>query len=95
MPQSVIVWDSETLPDLQGYTRIHGFAGNSDDEIRGAMGAKFPKPPYHSIVCIGMVVAEWVEGISEVRTVDAPHIGERSERDMIKDFLEQVEDLEP
>lgn len=95
MPESVIVWDIETVPDLQGYARVHGLTGKSDVEIREAMGSKFPKPPYHSIVCMGMVVAERVNGVWLVRSVNSPHVGERCEREIISDFLELIEDLEP
>jgi predicted PolB exonuclease-like 3'-5' exonuclease len=49
---NVIVWDIETVPDLKGFAAANGHAGKSDDEIRAAMGDKFPKHIYHSIVCI-------------------------------------------
>ena len=45
--KSVIVWDIETVPDLEGYARVHKLEGKPDDEIRAAMGSKFPKPIYH------------------------------------------------
>lgn len=92
---SVIVWDIETVPDVEGYARANGLIGKSDDEIREAMGGKFPKPLYHSIVCIGAVVAECVQGVWQVRAVGAPHVGETSERDIIKRFLDRIDDLEP
>jgi hypothetical protein len=43
MPKHVIVWDIETVPDLQGYAAANGHDGITDDEIREAMGDKFPK----------------------------------------------------
>jgi hypothetical protein len=45
---NVLVWDIETVPDL--ITR-------SDDEVRVAMGDKFPKHIYNSIACIGALIA--------------------------------------
>jgi len=50
---SVIVWDIETVPDLKGFAAANGHDGKNDEEIRAAMGDKFPKPIYHSIICIG------------------------------------------
>jgi hypothetical protein len=58
---SVIVWDIETVPDLKGFARANGHDGKSDDEIRVAMGDKFPKHIYHSIICIGGLVATTVQ----------------------------------
>lgn len=95
MSKSVIVWDIETIPDTEGYARANGLVGHSEEEIRAKMGAKFPKPPYHKIVCIGSVIAEQVNGIWEVLSVDAPHIGQKSEREIIKEFLDKIEELEP
>jgi hypothetical protein len=41
---NVIVWDIETVPDLKGFAAANGHSGKSDEEIRAAMGDKFPKP---------------------------------------------------
>jgi hypothetical protein len=54
---SVIVWDIETVPDIKSFAAANGHDGKSDDEIRAAMGDKFPKHIYHSIICIGALVA--------------------------------------
>jgi hypothetical protein len=53
MKPSVIVWDLETVPDLTGFAAANDLVGKSDVEVREAMGEKFPKHIYHSIVCIG------------------------------------------
>jgi hypothetical protein len=36
----VLGWDIEAVPDLRGFTAANGLDGNSDDEIRAAMGDK-------------------------------------------------------
>jgi hypothetical protein len=54
---TVIVWDIETVPDFKGFAAANGHDGESDDEIRATMGDKFPKHIYHSIICIGALVA--------------------------------------
>jgi hypothetical protein len=53
MSDHVIVWDLETVPDIAGYAAANGLIGKLDEEIREALGNKFPKHIYHSIVCIG------------------------------------------
>ena len=39
---NVIVWDIETVPDIEGFAAANGHEGKGDDEIRAAMGDKFP-----------------------------------------------------
>ena len=51
--KNLLVWDIETVPDLEGYAAAQGHDGKTDDEIREALGEKFPKHIYHSIICIG------------------------------------------
>jgi hypothetical protein len=57
MPASIIVWDIETVPDLRGFAAANGLIGKLEDELRAEMGDEFPKLIYHSIVCIGALVA--------------------------------------
>jgi hypothetical protein len=42
MPNYIIVWDLETIPDLRGFAAANGHDGKTDDEIRAAMGISFP-----------------------------------------------------
>jgi hypothetical protein len=51
MQPSVIVWDLETV--LGGFAAANDLVGKSDVEVREAIGDRFPKHIYHSIVCIG------------------------------------------
>jgi predicted PolB exonuclease-like 3'-5' exonuclease len=92
---SVIVWDIETVPDLQGFAAANGHAGKSDDEIRIAMGDKFPKHIYHSIICIGALVAHQESDRWTVDALGAPHIGERSEKELISSFVDRIAELSP
>lgn len=57
MSQHVIVWDLETVLDLTRWAAANELAGRPEHEIREAMGSKFPKLPYHSIACIGALIA--------------------------------------
>ena len=89
MPSSTIVWDIETVPDLLGFAAANALIGRSDDEVRAEMGDKFPKLIYHSIVCIGALVALRQEDHWAVSAVGAPNIGERPEREIISAFVKK------
>jgi predicted PolB exonuclease-like 3'-5' exonuclease len=95
MKASVIVWDIETVPDLRGFAAAKGLVGMLDDDVRAEMGDKFPKLIYHSIVCIGALVAQWQEDHWEVSAVGAPNIGERSEKEIISAFVDRIAELTP
>jgi len=93
--QTVIVWDIETVPDLEGFARANSLEGRSEAEVISVLGKGFPKPLYHSIVCIGILVAELIDQGWRVKSVSAPHVGEHSESVLIQQFSEQVADLRP
>ena len=80
MNNSVIVWDLETIPDLEGFAAVNGLTGKTDDEIREVMGDKFAKHMYHSIACIGALVAHRETDCWAVDALGAPHVGNRTER---------------
>jgi 3'-5' exonuclease len=92
---SVIVWDIETVPDIKGFAAANGHDGKSDDEIRTEMGDKFPKRIYHSIICIGALAAHQENGRWTVDALGAPHIGERSEKELISSFVDRIAKLSP
>jgi hypothetical protein len=93
MKQSVIVWDLETVPDLGGFAAANDLVGKSDVEVREAIGDKFPKHIYHSIVCIGALIAHWEPDHWAVAAVGAPHVGERTEKQLITAFCDKVAGL--
>jgi 3'-5' exonuclease len=95
MRTSVIVWDLETVPDIKGFAAAKSHDGKSDDEIRAAMGDKFPKHIYHSIICIGALIAHKEPGRWVVDALGAPHVGERSEKALISSFVDRIAELEP
>jgi hypothetical protein len=92
MSNSIIAWDIETIPDLKGFAAASGHAGKSDDEIRAAMGDKFPKHIYHSIICIGALVAHQDNDRWIVDALGAPHVGERPEKALISSFVDRIAD---
>ena len=95
MDATVIVWDIETVPDLKGFASANGHDGMTDDDIRAAMGDKFPKHIYHTIICIGALVAHQEDGHWAVGALGAPHVGERSEKTLIASFVDRIADLTP
>jgi predicted PolB exonuclease-like 3'-5' exonuclease len=93
--QSIIVWDLETVPDLVGFAAANDLVGKSDVEIREAIGDKFPKHIYHSIICIGALIAHRDVDHWAVDAVGAPHIGERTEKQLIAAFCDKIAELSP
>jgi hypothetical protein len=71
MFQNVVVWDLETVPDLKGFAAAKNLVGKSDHDLRAELGDKFPKHIYHSIVCIGALVAHY-DGGSWILVVAPP-----------------------
>ena len=53
----VLVWDIETVPDISGFAAANNLFGKTAAQVRAEMGDKFPKHIYHSIVCIGALIA--------------------------------------
>jgi 3'-5' exonuclease len=95
MSDHVIVWDLETVPDIAGYAAANGLTGKSDEEIRDVLGNKFPKHIYHSIVCIGALVAHKERDPWAVDALGAPHVGERPEKELIASFVDRIAQLTP
>jgi 3'-5' exonuclease len=95
MPIHVLVWDLETVPDLRGFAAANGLDDRSDDDVRAAIGDKFPKHIYHSIICIGALIAHRDDDHWEVDALGAPHIGDRSEKELTSSFVERIAQLSP
>jgi predicted PolB exonuclease-like 3'-5' exonuclease len=95
MNGAVIVWDLETVPDLSGFAAANDLVGKTEHEIRELLGNKFPKHIYHSIVCIGALVAHRESDHWQVDALGAPHVGERTERQLISAFVDRIAELRP
>jgi 3'-5' exonuclease len=95
MKPSVIVWDLETVPDLRGFAAANDLVGQSDAHIRAALGNKFPKHIYHTIVCIGALVAHRESDYWALDALGAPHVGERTEKQLIATFCDKIAELKP
>jgi predicted PolB exonuclease-like 3'-5' exonuclease len=74
----VVVFDLETIPDLEAVSRIHAIEPHDEDQAQEIVGTKFCKLPLHRIACIGALIAESSDNGWIVRSLGAPHIGDRS-----------------
>jgi len=95
MYSSVIVWDLETVPDLGGFAAANDLIGKSAVEVREAICDKFPKHIYHSIICIGALIAHRETDHWAVDTLGAPHVGDRTEKQLIAAFCDKIAELRP
>src|SRR5947209_20635049 len=58
MNNQVLVWDLETVPDLQCVSRVHGLEEDDAEGARAAIGEKMPRLPFCQIVCVGALRVE-------------------------------------
>ena len=91
----VVVFDLETIPDLEAVSRIHAIEPHDEGQAQEIVGTKFCKLPLHRIACIGALIAESSDNGWIVRSLGAPHIGDRSEADLIASFADRLNDLRP
>jgi hypothetical protein len=59
------------------------------------MGDKFPKHIYHSIVCIGALVAHLENDSWAVDVLGPPHIGREKRERAYQAFVGKIADLKP
>lgn len=91
----VIVWDLETVPDLEAVARIHGVDPANEATTREKLGTGFPKHPLQRIACIGALVARREGAGWQVTALGAPHIHERPEPELIRSFVDRIDELRP
>lgn len=92
---SLIVWDLETVPDLEAAARMLDLGDASEADVRQALGSGFQKHPLHKIVCIGGLIASRQSEGWRVDALGAPSIAERTEAELISSFVEKVGQLRP
>ena len=91
----IIVWDLETIPDISGFAAANDLFEKDPAEVRTEMGDKFPKHIYHEIVCIGALIARHENDQWVIEALGAPHVGDRSEEELIAAFVDRVAELRP
>jgi predicted PolB exonuclease-like 3'-5' exonuclease len=95
MTGDILVWDLETAVDLQGYATAQNIPDATEADIRASIGETFPKLIYHSIICIGAIVAHRVPEGWDVQAAGAPHVGQRTEKQLIEAFVHKIAELSP
>jgi predicted PolB exonuclease-like 3'-5' exonuclease len=93
MPETIVVFDLETVPDYAALARLHKFDEGDRAAAKAALGDKFPKCLWHRIVCIGTLVAQRSNEAWQVVAIDASHIGLRTEPQLILDFANMIAEL--
>ena len=92
----VLVFDLETIPDVHAYAAAAGLLGHPEQTVRQQMGDKFPRQIFHRIACVGsLLAARGADGIWRPSELEAPHLGERQERELIQDFVDRIAALKP
>lgn len=105
-----VVFDLETVPDLEMGRRLFKLGSEVPEaEVREAIGRHsrrgddgtpalevFVKPPLHRIACIGALFAERQDdGTLAVKSLGARHIGEKTEAEMVRDFIQALQKDKP
>jgi predicted PolB exonuclease-like 3'-5' exonuclease len=92
----VLVFDLETVPDVQAFAAAEGLDGHPDWSVRRQMGEKVARQVFQRIVCIGSLLAmRSADGVWRPSAVEAPHAGGASERELIQDFVDRLLPLAP
>jgi 3'-5' exonuclease len=104
----LVIFDLETVPDLAVARRLLKLGPEASDEVvRETIGQRyaregtapldvFLKPPLHRIACIGALFADRQEdGVITVRNLGARHIGEKSEAELVRDFVTALQRDDP
>jgi hypothetical protein len=71
---NLIIWEVQTVPDLQPFAAAYGLIDKPDDEIREAMGDDACLPMFRSIVCLGRLIAHFESDRWTIDSVYAWHI---------------------
>ena len=93
MRDTIVVMDLETVPDYEAVGRLHSLQAGDKEGAKAALGEKFPKCLWHRIICIGTLVANKSDGYWEINSIDASHIGSKTEDQLIADFAYQIGEL--
>jgi predicted PolB exonuclease-like 3'-5' exonuclease len=91
----ILVFDTETVPDIEGYAKAHNLAITDKKAIREMMGDTFPKLIYHKVVCLSVLKASWTSTGWQVDGKVTCHTGDVEERDILKSFLDLIDNNRP
>jgi len=92
---NLVVWDVKTVPDLRVFAKATGHKGLTDAELRATIRTKASRLYYRSIVCLSMLIARSETDGWIVDSAQSLHVGEYSEREVLKRYFETIADLTP
>jgi hypothetical protein len=92
---NLVVWDVKTVPDLKIFAKANAHTSLTDVELRAIIGPKASIQFYRSIVCLSMIIVRSETDGWIVDSAQSLHIGEYSERELIKRYFETFVDLKP
>lgn len=87
-----IIWDLETVPDFASLAEHRGIPIS---EVRSNAKKEFPPIIFHRIVCIGALVCSRAKSGWQIQSLGAPSIDERSEAELVRSFVERIDQLSP
>lgn len=92
----VLVFDLETVPDVRAFAAAEGLKSHPDWSVRRQMGEKVARQVFQRIVCIGSLQAVRDEGGTwRPRSLEAPHLGQQTEPQLIQGFVDRLADSQP
>lgn len=95
MSEHVLIWDLETIPDISAVVRVNGLGEGDEAGARAVLGVNFPKLIFHKVACIGALIAQRADDGWRIRSLGAPHLGERSETELLQSFVDKIGSLRP
>jgi 3'-5' exonuclease len=98
MKETALVFDIETIPDLDGGRRLYGLQGLPDDEVAAAMaalrqearGTDFQPPHLHRVIAISVALRN-ADGLKVLSLGDETS----SEAELVKKFFDGIERYKP
>src|SRR5580698_8034992 len=95
MIRSIMVWGLETAPEVKRLATATNIAGKSIEEEPSAIRPGSSKLIYRSITCISSLVARATSKGYAIEVISSPHVGQYSEKELVKCFLEKVGQISP
>ena len=78
---TVLVFDLETVPDVEAFATAEKLTGHPAWSVRRQMGEKVARQVFQRIVCIGVLMAaRAADGAWQPTVLEASHGGDTSER---------------
>ncbi|SKA01363.1 hypothetical protein SAMN02745126_03134 [Enhydrobacter aerosaccus] len=92
----VLVFDLETVPDVEAFAAAEGLENHPVWSVRRQMGEKVARQVFQRIVCIGSLRAGRDQaGVWRPQAIDSPSLGQMPEPQLIQQFVDQLAQHRP